>query len=389
MNDHHISHAGRALVLALTLLTTCAAHAQYSWAELDMHAPSVEPTNPALRPCNLGIPRTMSATGDVMGWADVRSGTMIDYSSFKIVSAYKRVVLKWPGTSSGLIKPTVISSTVMPLYMNKQGSWAGYIPAKTTFAKCRGVVNYLTDTPAVQIGTQVTKLRYGINGINFEVFGINNQNWVLGTTLDSVGNRKGLVWKAGKFTELESGGAELVFPQHINDYGHVSGHVVPSKDPEHWVEHAALWLSNKLIWKGPPKSRVVSLNALGDVVWLDQSDPQNWRTYLRVSGVDTPIPLGGVLSSRRTILGAAPPNPDVPADTTPVIWSATGQTWLFDDMRRQGVTLPCDPVNAGICDRSTLIPLAELDTHQVVLSRAGVSTPSQTGLRYYRLRGLP
>lgn len=386
----HITHPHRAWWFSLCLAALApAAHAQYSWAELDMHAPSVEPTNPALRPCNLGIPTTMSATGDVMGTADVRSGTLFDWSTFKTVAAYKRVVLKWPGTATGLIKPTVVSSTVMPMYMNKQGNWAGYIPAKTTFPKCSGVVAYLKDTPAVQIGTKVTKLTYGVNGINFEVRGINNQNAVLGTSLDSAGNRKGLVWKAGTFTTLDSGGAQLVFPQAINDNGDVAGYVVPVNNPEQWVEHAALWVGNKLVWRGPPNSRATAINALGDVHWTDMGDFQNWRIYLRMSGVDTPVPFSGALSSRRTVLGFAAPNPSASNDTTPAIWSAAGLTWLYADMQSQGLSLPCDPINTNSCPASILIEQTEPDGRQVVVSRTGVSTPSISGKRYYRIKGLP
>jgi hypothetical protein len=390
MRHLQISHTFRALALFLAVLATGSVHAQYSYAELDMHAPSVEPTNPSLRPCNLGRPTTMSATGDVMGTADVRTGTMFDWGSFKTVAAYKRVVLKWPGTATGLIKPAVVSTTVIPLYMSNQGSWAGYIPVKTTFPKCQGVVNYLKDTPAVQIGTKVTKLTYGINGINFEVLGINNKHWVLGSSLDSVGNRKGLVWKAGTFTTLESGGAQLVFPVAINDNGDVAGYVVPVNNPEQWVEHAALWVGNKLVWRGPPNSRATAINALGDVHWTDKGDFQSWRVYLRMAGVDTPIPLSGALSSRRTVIGFASPDPNALNDATPVIWSPTGDiTWLYADMQRQGVSLPCDPININSCAASTLIEQTEPDGRHLVVSRTGVSTPSISGKRYYRIKGLP
>lgn len=379
----------RLFALALMAMAAGTVHAQYSWAELDAHAPSVEPTRPDLRPCNIGTPTTMNSAGDVMGSANVRSGTLFDWSSFKTVAAYKLVVLKWPGTATGLIKPTVVSTTVIPRYMNKQGSWAGYIPAKTTFTKCQGVVAYLKDTPAVQIGTKVTRLTYGLNGINFEVLGINNQNAVLGTSLDSVGKRKGLVWKAGTFTELENGGAQLVFPQSINDNGDVAGYIVPINDPEQWVEHAALWVGNKLVWRGPAHSRATAINALGDVHWTDMSDSQDWRIYLRMAGTDTRIPMGGALSSRRTVIGLAAPDPNLPNTTTPAIWSAAGFTWLYADMQRQGVSLPCDPLNASTCLPSTLIEQTEPDGRQLVVSRTGVSTPSVSGKRYYRIKGLP
>jgi hypothetical protein len=384
-----MTHTCRAVALTLAALATGSAHAQYSWAELDMHAPSVEPTNPSLRPCNLGIPTTMNAAGDVMGSADVRSGTFFDWSSFKIVTAYKRVVLKWPGTATGRIKPLVVASTVIPRHMNKLGNWAGYIPASSTFAKCQGVVNYLKDTPAVQIGTKVTRLTYGLNGINFEVLGINNQNAVLGSSLDSAGKRKGLVWKAGTFIELENGGAQLVFPQAINDNGDVAGYIVPINNPEQWVEHAALWVGNKLVWRGPAHSRATAINALGDVHWTDMSDLQDWRIYLRMAGADTRIPMSGALSSRRTVIGFAAPDPSQPNTTTPAIWSPAGFTWLYADIQRQGVSLPCDPLNASTCIPSTLIEQTEPDGRQLVVSRTGVSTPSVSGKRYYRIKGFP
>jgi hypothetical protein len=374
------------LCVAVTVLTMGATNAQYSWAELDMHAPSVEPTNPALRPCTLGVPTTMSASGDVMGTADVRSGTMFDWNSFKVVAAYKRVVLKWPGASSGRIKPTVVATTVMPLYMNNLGSWAGYIPAKTTFPKCQNGFGYLKDTPAVQIGTKVTKLTYGVNGINFEVLGINNKHWVLGSSLDSVGNRKGLVWKSGSFTVLDNGGAQLVFPVAINDNGDVAGYVVPVKDPEQWVEHAALWMGNQLVWRGPPHSRALSVNANGDVLWSRLSDANGWQTFLRAGGIDTPVPMWGKLSTRRTVVGVA--DTDVSSGTLSV-WANGITTPLYDDMRRQGVNLPCDPINEGICESSTLIEQVEPEARQVVVSRTGVSTPSPSDKRYYRIKGLP
>jgi len=368
------------------MLLAGTAQAQYSWAELDMHAPSVEPTNPSLRPCNLGIPTTMSASGDVMGTADVRTGTMFDWNTFKVVAAYKRAVLKWPGTATGLIKPSVVSTTVMPLYMSNQGSWAGYIPVKTTFPKCQGVVNYLKDTPAVQIGTKVTKLTYGINGINFEVLGINNKHWVLGSSLDSVGNRKGLVWKAGSFTVLDNGGAQLVFPVAINDNGDVAGHVVPVNNPEQWVEHAALWVSNQLVWRGPANSRALSINANGDVLWTRLSDTNGWQTFLRAGGIDMPVPMWGTLSPRRTVVGVA----DTALGAGKLaVWANGSTTALYDDMRRQGVNLPCDPLNVAICESSTLVAQVEPEARQLVVSRTGVSTPSISDKRYYRIKGLP
>jgi hypothetical protein len=106
--------------------------------------------------------------------------------------------------------------------------------------------------------------------------------------------------------------------------------------------------------------------------------------------VDTPIPLSGALSSRRTVIGFASPDPNALNDATPVIWSPTGDiTWLYADMQRQGVSLPCDPININSCAASTLIEQTEPDGRHLVVSRTGVSTPSISGKRYYRIKGLP
>lgn len=379
----------RGLLAALSLMAAASlAQAQYSYAELDVYAPASEPTNPALRPCNVGAPTTMNAAGDAMGSADLRSGTMIDWSSLKIVPAYKRVVLKWSGAASGLVTPAVVTTTVVPLYMNNLGNWAGYIPAKTTFPKCQsGGVVYLRDTPAVQIGSKATKLNYGVNGINFEVRGINNKNWVLGSTLDAVGNMKGLIWKDGKFTELDSGGAQKVFPLAINDNGDVVGYIVPNKDPEQWVEYAVLWVGNQIVWRGPANSQATAINASGDVHWLQQGDA--WQPYLRAGGVDTPVPFRGALSSRRTVIGMGQHNPNDSIDLTPAIWSASGIHWVFDEIRQQGSALPCDPRNTGSCESSTIIEQTEPEGRRMVVSSLSISTLRYSGKRYYLVKGLP
>ena len=383
--SHHLLWG---ICLATTAMT---AQAQYSYAELDVHAPSVD-SSLSLRPCVLGEPTTMNATGDAMGTATVRSGTVFDWSKLRIVPAYKSVVLKWPGTASGLVKPVVVSTTVSPLFMNNQGSWAGYIHNKINQTRCQtGMGEYQTDKPAVQIGTTVTRLIYGPNGINFEVRGINNKNWVLGTALDVVGNRKGLVWKAGTFTELESGGAQLVFPAGINDNGDVAGYVMPSSDPEKREMHAALWVGNKLVWQGPAHSKALAINALGDVLWkqMDADGARIATIYLRAGGVDTPVPMSGALSSRRTLIGSAQQYPDYPAGRL-AVWAAGNLTWLLDDMRLQGVTLPCGPLSTNdYCDRSTLIEQTETEGRKLLVSRTGVSTPRPSGKRYYRINGLP
>lgn len=367
----------------------------YSHVELGTYAPAVpDPSHGEGGPLQ-GDPTALGANGDVLGVALVRSGTTFDYERFKFVPAYKRVVLRWPGTVTGLVTPVALSSTVIPLYANSAGNWAGYIPASTLGQRGDRGTQFGRDKAAVQIGSKATVLSYGLTGRNFEVRGINGKNWVLGTafveSFTSTIYIKGVVWKNGSFTELEHRGAGYTYPVAINDNGDVVGRLQtnelytsgPLKGTLKQIhQQATLWVNNKVAWQGPENSEALSVNAAGDVLWRTLNPEEGWRYYLRSQGVDQPVPMAGRLSSRKTIVGCLWDG----ITSKHAVWREGSVIDLDQGMQSQGVPLPVPDRACG--DTSSVVDVDQAG-RRLLTRRIDLGTTRPSSGRYFRIDGLP
>lgn len=399
-------HAHPALRRALTTLAWAAsalplslaapAQAQtYSVAELDRYAPAIsDPSHGEGTPIH-GDPQWIRSTGESMGLATVRSGTVFDARKFWFVPAYKRVVVKW-SSATGKLQPTPVSTSVLPVALNDLGNWAGYIPAKSLVPRNEIAYGYTgasgPDKPAVQIGTKVTQISYGISGRNFEVLGINNRNWVLGSTLVESSTSKviskGLIWKNGVITELATGGAEYTYPKEMNDNGDVVGriqtHVNFDSGPyagtlKEIRQQAALWVNGQLAWTGPLGSEGLAINNAGDILWTDRETAQ---VYLRSHGSDLPVPFRGRLTSGGSIIGCAPGDN---FQTDLAVWKSGHVTVLKTDMASQGTEFPPGSNSCGEATVST----ESTGRHLLVANRTLPGSGRPSGLSHFRISGLP
>lgn len=379
---------------ALSALFSAPALAQtYSYAKLLTYQPAIADSSNGSGTPNHGNPSTMNGQGQTMGWATVRSGSIFDFKKFKYVPAYKRVVLKWAETPSGDVSPTVVSTTVMPLHMNDVGSWVGYIPSQSLVSRDKVGFGYLQDKAAIQINGKVTEIKYGSNGLNFEVKALNNKNWVLGTTLvesaTSAVLLKGLIWKAGVFTELETGGAEYSYAIDMNNNGDVVGrlqtNVLYDSGPlagtlKEIQQQAALWVNGKLAWRGPMNSAALSINAAGDVLWRSYD---TYEQFIRRNGVDTVVPVSGRLTGPGTVYGCISVG-DSSFASEWAIWKDGQTIRLAADMQAQGLT----PPRTNDCSDARLIDVqAGKLLYTTQLFPIGTTRPS--ALSYLRVHGMP
>jgi hypothetical protein len=246
-----------------------------------------------------GTPAGMDKTGQVIGRALTGGQLSFDFSTFQSKRAYSLWAVRWAAGTAAKPAATKITTTVIPTTANAIGNWAGYIPASSTLWGGTPFPRLFNDTPAVSINGTVTKIKYGVNGRIFEAIDMNSRNWVLGKAVgdaNGLGDQiRGLVWKNGTVSELDSGGYRKVFPLKMNDNGDVVGTVMSvtytaSGLIDSYEEYAALWVNQQLAWVGPARSAAVSINNQGQFLVRDPNLPSGWE--LRYNNTVTPITVG-------------------------------------------------------------------------------------------------